>query len=187
MKYNQTNKNVQQQIQPLAGSPKLIIPKTSQSRSRLGSNSKSSNTSSSKVQSNFGKAQNKNDSEYVDYFPVHGEDPKSFFYIKQVKGNESNLNEGRYHFDRNPINGSVVLQKTVTNLNRRIFSLQNILQAKSPEILKLRDQKAESRQNLYKMTIQFQKSQKDLIRSKTILMLNEDKLAKAMKLRSFEI
>ena len=104
-----------------------------------------------------------------------------------MKGNESNLNGGCYHFDRNPINGSVVLQKTVTNLNRRIFSLQNILQAKSHEILKLRDQKAESRQNLYKMTIQFQKSQKDLIRSKTILMLNEDKLAKAMKLRSFEI
>ena len=64
-----------------------------------------------------------------------------------MKGNESNLNEGRYHFDRNPINGSVVLQKTVTNLNRRIFSLQNILQAKSHEILKLRDQKAEFIQN----------------------------------------
>lgn len=85
------------------------------------------------------------------------------------------------------LTAALFFKKTVTNLNRRIFSLQNILQAKSPEILKLRDQKAESRQNLCKMTIQFQKSQKDLIRSKTILMLNEDKLAKAMKLRSLEI
>lgn len=164
VKYNQTN---QQQL--VSGSPKLIVPKTSQARSRLTKNSAST--------SNKTSVNNNNDLGYIDFVPVHGEDPKSLIYIKKMRNNDN-----RGYYDRHPVNGNVVLQKTVTNLNRRIFSLQTILQAKAHEMIKLRDQKSEARQNLYKTAIQLQRVQKELVRSQTNSMLADEKLNKAYKI-----
>ncbi|OHT04968.1 hypothetical protein TRFO_27412 [Tritrichomonas foetus] len=170
-------------------SPKLVVPKSKQSRLGARNSSANNSTTNSNRDVNY---KNLSLDGYSEFIPVHGEDPNSFVYIRKLKLGEANLLQSQQipealsavanYYDKDSVHGSVVFQKTFNNINKRIHTMENILQLKAHEMIKLRDQKNEAKQNLYRLSIQYQRIEKNLKRLQFTDQINNEKLLHAYKI-----
>lgn len=168
LKFNQTQQCVQN------ATPKVIVPRTL-TKSKYGSRNSQSSLAKTSMVMNSG---------YTELIPVQDESQNNYLYVRKMRTDDTNngQNSQNNYFDRQPVRGSVVLQKTIRALNHRIKILENLVDVKQRELIKLRDQKVEWRQSYLSMSIQHQNARKEADRNQLMYGQTGAKLENALRI-----